>query len=444
MIIHKTAIGSFKGNEYENTYAFLGIPYARAKRFEYSELIRDYGSDFDATKMGNACPQYRQYYPNLGNPERLFYHKEFRQGIDFNYDEDCLNLNIYTPENASDCPVIIFFHGGGFNSGANSESPFDGSLLARQGIISVFVNYRVGVLGYFCHKEIEKRYQRNGNFGLDDQLQAIRWVKEYIEEFGGDKDNITIMGQSAGAISVQYLCLNHDHEGLFNKAIMMSGGGMFPKFALPKKASETYDYWDEFMKLSGCQSFEELKNANIRKIHDAYEAIRKKRKDNVNNVMPVIDGYLLKDDIDKLINDPLKLDYMLGYTSSDLYAPMMAYIGNRFARTNSAYVYYFDIDQPGDDNGAFHSCDLRYMFGTLETSWREFRERDKEVSKQLMDYLSNFTKTGDPNGSILPVWHKTDRNNKKVLCFTLEETKMGKPSYLKLIRNMFQRGVPKA
>ena len=84
------------------------------------------------------------------------------------------------------------------------------------------------------------------------------------------------------------------------------------------------------------------------------------------------------------------------------------------------------------------------MFGTLETSWREFRERDKEVSKQLMDYLSNFTKTGDPNGSKLPVWHKTDRNNKKVLCFTLKETKMGKPSYLKLIRNMFQRGVPKA
>ena len=444
MIIHKTAIGSFKGNEYEDAYEFLGIPYARAGRFEYSRLISVYGDDFDATQMGKACPQYRQYYPNLQSPERRFYHKEFRQGIDFIYDEDCLNLNIYTPKDEAKCPVIVFFHGGGFNSGANSESPFKGLELAKRGIIVVFANYRVGVLGYFCHEELNRRYQRNGNFGLDDQLQAIRWVKEHIGEFGGDKDNITIMGQSAGAMSVQYLCLDHENKGLFKRAIMMSGGGLFPKMARPKKAEDTYDYWYEFMKLSGCSSFEELKNADIRKIHDAYEAVRKKRKDNVHNVMPVIDGFLLKDDVAELINDPLPLDYMLGYTSSDLYAPLMAHIAERFARNNSAYVYYFDIDQPGDDNGAFHSCDLRYMFGTLDSSWRSFRDKDKEISKQLLAYLTDFVRSGDPNGDMLPVWHKTDKDNKKVLCFTLKDTKMGRPSYLKLIRNMLKRGEPNA
>ena len=443
-IIHKTSSGTFKGNRCENAYEFLGIPYARANRFEYCELIDSYEDIFDATRMGNACPQYRQYHPNLESPERLFFYREFREGIEFSYDEDCLNLNIYAPEDGTDHPVVVFFHGGGFNSGSNAEDPFKGLKLAEKGIVSVFANYRVGVLGYFCHEDIEKRYHRNGNFGLDDQLKAIRWVKKHIEEFGGDKDNITIMGQSAGAISVQYLCLDHDNEGLFNRAVMMSGGGMFPKFVFPKKAADTYDYYKQLMDLAGCKDLEEFRNADLKRIFDAYEDIRKIRKDSTYNMMPVIDGYLLKDDIGKLFADPLKIDYMIGYTSNDLYGPLMAFIGNRFARNNGAYVYYFDIDQPGDDNGAFHSSDLRYMFGSLESSWRPFRERDRAVSEQMMDYLSNFVRNGNPNSASLPVWNRTDRTDHRVLRFDPEETKMVRPSYLKLIFNMFAKGEPKA
>ena len=443
MVTLKTAIGTFLGNEDNNTYEFLGIPFARAKRFEYSKLIENYDV-FEATKMGNSCPQYRQLYPNLQSPERLFYYREFREGLTFNYDEDCLNLNIYTPVNAKGCPVIVFFHGGGFNSGSNSEEPFRGFELAKRGIISVFANYRVGVLGYFCHEKIEETFKRNGNFGLDDQLQAIRWVNKYIQEFGGDKNNITIMGQSAGAISVQYHCLNHDNEGLFNKAVMVSGAGMFPKFALPKKASETYDYYHEMIKLSGCKDFEEFKSADIKVIHDSYEAIRKIRKDSIYNMMPVVDGYLIKDDIDKLIKDPLKVKYMIGYTNNDMYAVMMAYIGNRFAKDNGAYVYFFDIDQPGDNNGAFHSSDLRYLFGRLDTSWRPFGNEHKKVSEMMMDYLSNFVRNNDPNDERLPEWHKTDRDNRKVLCITLNETKMNKTPYLRLLKNMLTKGEPKA
>jgi para-nitrobenzyl esterase len=224
----------------------------------------------------------------------------------------------------------------------------------------------------------------------------------------------------------------------------MSGGGMFPKFALPKKAEETYDYYRELMDIAGCRDFEEFRNADIKVIHDAYEEIRKRRKDNVYNMMPVVDGFLLKDSVDKLINDPLKIGYMLGYTSNDMYAPMMAYIGNRFAKDNGAYVYYFDIDQPGDDNGAFHSSDVRYMLGTLNSSWRPFRQRDHEVSKQMMDYLSNFCRVGDPNGEDLPFWNKEDRNSNKVMCFNVKETKMGRPSYFKMIKNMLLKGEPKA
>ncbi|MBR3001181.1 MAG: carboxylesterase family protein [Oscillospiraceae bacterium] len=443
-VMLKTTMGTFLGNMREGTREFLGIPYARAERFEYSERIGRYGEIFDATKMGNACPQYRQCYPNLGNPERLFYHREFREGIEFHYDEDCLNLNVYTPAEAENCPVILFFHGGGFNSGSNAEEPFRGYELAKRGVITVFANYRVGVLGYFCHEEIRKKYHRNGNFGLDDQLQAIRWVKDHIGEFGGDPDNITIMGQSAGAISVQYHCLNHGNEGLFRKAAMMSGGGMFPKFALPKRAEETYGYWQELMECVGCADFEKFRSADIQVIHDAYEEIRKRRKDSIYNMMPVVDGFLLKDSVEKLISDPLKVDYWIGYTSNDMYAPVMAYIGNRFAKDNGAYVYYFDIDSPGDGNGAFHSSDLRYQFGRLGTSWRPYRDRDWEVSGQMLDYLANFSGTGDPNGSGLPEWNKTGRRNGKVLCFRLKDTKMGRPSYLKLTKNMITKGAPKA
>ena len=442
-IILKTETGTFLGREELNTGVFLGIPYAAAERFSYCERRDCYEDVVDCRKMGNACEQYRKYYPHLDNPERLFYYKEFREGIDFRYDEDCLNLNIYTPLKAENCPVILYFHGGGFNSGSNAEEPFRGYELAKRGIITVFANYRVGVLGYFCHEEIQKKYHRNGNFGLDDQLQALLWVNKHIREFGGDPENITLMGQSAGAISIQYLCLNHDYKNDFRRAVMMSGAGLFPKFALPKKPEETYGYWQEMMAYANCQSFEEFQKADIKVIHDAYEKIRNNRNDSVYHMMPVVDGYLIKDSIDKLIRDPLKIDYMIGYTNNDMYAPLLAYIGNRFARENSAYVYYFDIDAPGDHNKAFHSSDLRYMFGRLETSWRPYKERDREVSAQMMDYLSEFVRSGDPDTKDLPVWQKTDKKHHKVMCFKEDKTGMGKASYLKLTRNWRKTGDPK-
>lgn len=442
-IIYKTSIGTFIGNKYDNAYEFLGIPYAKANRFEYCERIDEYG-EFDATEVGNSCPQFRGYHPHLDNPERLFYYKEFRDGIEFKYAEDCLNLNIYTPINASNCPVILFFHGGGFNSGSKDEDPFKGFKLVDKNTIVVFANYRVGILGYFSHEEIEKKYHRNGNFGLDDQLNAIKWVNEHIQEFGGDKNNITIAGQSAGAMSVQYLCLNHDNKGLFNRALMMSGAGLFPKISLPKKAKDTYEYWSELMELAGCKTFEEFKNADLRIMHDAYDEIKNRRKDNINNMMPVVDNYLIKDDVDKLIHNPLKIDYMLGYTSNDMFAPMLASIAHKYGKANNAYVYYFDIDQPGDNNGAFHSSDLRYVFGTLENSWRPYRQRDKEISNEMIDYLSNFAKNGDPNGNNLPLWKKMNEDNNEVLCFKLNETKMGHPSYFKLTKNFLTKGDPKA
>lgn len=437
------ACGELIGNEREHCLEFLGVPYAKAERFAYAELVDHWEGMLDATQPGAACPQNRHWHEHLEHPTRHFYWREYREGSTYHFSEDCLNLNIFTPKEAGNCPVILFFHGGGFDSGINCEDPFDGEGLASRGVVAVFANYRLGPLGYLTHEEIQRKYGRDGNFGLDDQLTAVRWVKAHIADFGGDPKNITLLGQSAGAISVQYLCLNPAHAGLFQRAAMMSGGGMFPRFALPKPAAETRAYWLDYMQLAGCESLEALKASSLDTLFDAVEKIREKRKDNIYNTMPVIDGKLIPAPVPELIRSPLPLSYLIGYTNNDMYAPVMAFIGNHYARANGAYVYYFDLDAPGDDNRAFHSSDLRYVFESLSGSWRPYGARDYEAARQLADYLANFARCGDPNGEGLPLWKPASRHAARVLHIGPEGTAMGRASYGKLTVNMLTKGDPK-
>ena len=399
----------------------------------------------DATKPGPACPQNRAVHEHLEQPTRRFYKREYREGLDFTYGEDCLNLNIYAPKDAKNAPVILYFYGGGFDSGINWESPFDGSALAERGIVAVFANCRVGILGYLCHAELKARYGREGNFGLDDQLRAIRWVKAHIRDFGGDPENITLMGQSAGAISVQYLCLNPENRGLFRRVVMLSGAGLFPKFSLPKPAEEARNYWTQFMEVGGFSDFDALKNAPLDALFDTVEKMKAVRKDAIYYTMPVVDGVLLPDRVDRLIKTPLPVDTLIGYTNNDMFAPVMAWIGNRYGRKNGAYIYYFDLNAPGDDNRAFHSSDLRYVFGTLDLGWRPYGDRDREASRELLGYLANFAKTGDPNGEGLPVWKRAkDGVRTRVLRIAKNGTKMGRAQYCKMLINMLTKGDPKA
>ena len=435
-----TPLGTIRGLDNGTCLELRGVPFGRAGRFEYAQPVERWDGVLDATAFGPGCPQNRAVHEHLEDPVRLFYKKEYREGSAFTYREDCLNLNIYVPYEASNAPVILFLYGGGFDSGLNAENPFDGSGWAKRGAVAVVANYRVGPLGYLTHEAIQKQYGRDGNFGLDDQLCAVRWVKEHISAFGGDGENLTLLGQSAGAISIQYLCLNPAHRGLFRRAAMMSGGGMFPKFALPRPAESTRPYWLQFMELMGCSTFEELKAAPLSRIFDAVERIKALRKDTVYHTMPVVDGALLPAPVDKLIETPLPVDYLIGFTNNDMYAPVMAHIGCKFGRKNGAYLYYFDLDAPGDDNRAFHSSDLRYMFGTLDRSWRPYGARDYEASGQMMDYLVNFARTGDPNGPGLPLWTR----GKPALRIGPKGTGMGSVPYGKLLKNMLTKGDPKA
>jgi para-nitrobenzyl esterase len=442
-IIRKTDFGTFKGNRKEEALEFLGIPYAGAQRFRYAELI-DHYDETDCTDYGFSCPQYRMYFPQLDNPERLFYHKEFREGITFHYDENCLNLNIYTPEDPKGCPVVLFLHGGGFNSGSNQEEPFRGYELAKRGIITVFANYRVGVFGYLTHEDIQNEYGRDGNFGLDDQRTALLWVRKHIAAFGGDPDNITLMGQSAGAIAIQYLLLDPRNQGLFCRVFMMSGAGLFPKFALPRKAESTREYWLQLMETAGCSALEELRSLDVRALLEAAQTMKEKRSDSLYHTMPVIDGLMLEKPVEKLMKHPLEVPCMIGFANNDMYAPLMAKIGCDYGRRHNGWVYYFDKDAPGDDNAAFHSSDLRYVFGRLEQSWRPYGARDREISAELLDYLASFAKTGNPNTRGRPGWQNCQDGFVNVLHIAEEKTAMGSVDYPKLVKNMIQKGNPKA
>ena len=436
--------GTLLGNERESCLEFLGVPFARAERFAYASPVERWEGVLDATRPGPGCPQNRAVHEHLEHPTRRFYKREFREGCDFSYSEDCLNLNVFTPKEAKNCPVVLFFYGGGFDSGLNSEDAFDGAGLAARGIVTVFANYRVGPLGYLTHEEIRAETGRDGNFGLDDQLTAIRWVRAHIADYGGNPENLTLLGQSAGAISIQYLCLNPANAGLFRRAAMLSGGGLFPKFALPRRAEDTHEYWLDFMREAGCETLDALRSAPLGALFDAVEALKARRKDNTYNTMPVVDGVLIPAPVDELIRAPLSLDYLITYTNTDMYAPVMAYIGNRFAKANRAFVSFFDLDAPGDKNGAFHSSDLRYVFETLDGSWRPYGARDREAAAQMADYLANFARSGDPNGPGLPLWERADANRARVLRIAPGGTAMGRADYLRLAFNFLTKGDPKA
>lgn len=431
-----TSFGTFRGKKREHCVSYLGIPYARAGRFEYAVPVDSYGGVFDAIGFGNACTQKRTYFEHLEIPERMFYHREFRDGTEFRHSEDCLNLNIYVPsvKDGKKCPVAVYIHGGGFDSGANSESPFDGDGLAQRGILTVFINYRVGVFGFFAHEEIQKEYGHDGNFGLDDQVKAVEWVKKHISEFGGDEDNITLMGQSAGAMSIQDMILSKKTEGLFQKAVLMSGCGKLPPFNGPRPVEKTRPYWLEVMKACSCTDLSEFRRLDPKVIFTGLEEVKKRRKDSLQNTMVQVDHYYLDSYTSKDFKTVRDIPTVVGFTNNDMVTLIWAKTAMKYGNAHKAYKYCFDVDAKGDKNKAFHSADLRYAFGTLESSWRPYGEEDKKVSSQMMDEFSQFAKTGSPNGEGLPLW----TNEKgKVLDITLLGSKMKRPPYGKLFLNTF-------
>lgn len=206
-----TGSGLLVGEKRGEVLRFMGIPYARAGRFEAPELLELPRGRFDARRPGPACPQRGSLEIRLGAylPPQS---------------EDCQNLNLWIPDAPppeGGWPVMVYLHGGSFTGGGGAVPIYDGSALARRGVIVVTLNYRLGPLGFLALPGLG---EGNGNFGLLDQITALRWVQKNIQTFGGNPDKVTLFGESAGAMSACALLASPLAEGLFSRVILQSGG----------------------------------------------------------------------------------------------------------------------------------------------------------------------------------------------------------------------------
>lgn len=414
----------------DGVVAYKGIRYATAGRWEYPRLVEKWDGVYSADKYGSCSYQPRSFYNEEENIKKIFYYNEFRRGESYDYSEDCLFLNIWTPEDAtpdSRLPVILYIHGGGFTGGCGHEKHFDDPVWPTKGVIAVTVNYRLGPLGFFCLPELAEEAGICGNYGLYDQLAAMKWVNKNISAFGGDPDRVTIMGQSAGAMSVQHHCTSPLTDGLFSAAVMSSGCGMSDMLmATPNKV---YPFWQKVMERSGCKSLAELRALSAEKLFAEWQSAKREVGGGMMSCTPVLDGRLIVKGA-----KPKNIPYIVGSNSHDMAPPILHSLtkgwGKRAGITK--YLYFFDRMLPGDTCGAWHSADLWYWFGRLDNCWRPMEEKDYDVSRQMTDYLCNFAKCGDPNGDGLTEWTTTSRGGRSLMIGE-GSTGMAKPNMLKLI-----------
>ncbi|MCF0074381.1 carboxylesterase family protein [Dyadobacter sp. CY261] len=390
--------------------------------------------------------------------------------------EDCLYLNVWTEKSGKPVgkkPVLVWIYGGGFVSGGAGCAIYDGEATAKKGVVFVSINYRVGALGFFAHPELTKESGKNasGNYGLMDQITALKWVKKNISQFGGDPDNVTIAGQSAGSMSVNCLVVSPQAKGLFNKAIAESGAGFGRNYPSLKQAED-----------AGLQAGQKLNATSL-------AALRKvPAEDILKNVTayrgPIVDGLVLPDDITAIYQaekqNPVTL--LTGWNQNEnavskpktatefqaqynqQYGPtaqtffqyypaqtdeQAAHSQNELARDISfglqnyswavaqaqqnkgAYVYRFTRKLPATgiyaNYGAFHTGEVAYAYDNLrfiDRSLRPLNETDDQLANLMSAYWVNFVKTGNPNGTGLPQWPAFNPNAPQIMLLG-DEVKAG-------------------
>jgi para-nitrobenzyl esterase len=391
--------------------AYKGIPFAAPPlgelRWKEPQPVIPWQGVKVADKYGDAASQ------TTWDPQS-FYGREWRASGSVPFTEDCLYLNIWTPaagKTGKNLPVAMWIHGGGYREGFSYEPEMDGGEeWASHGVILVQVTYRLGSMGFFSHPLLSAESPNgvSGNYGLLDQVAALKWIRNNIEQFGGDPENIMIFGQSAGAGSVQSLCASPLSRDMISKAIIMSGGGLSnlrPGVLLDTAQLANKTMMDHFEKTT-LEEMRALSFEDLRQMSADYTAATGKR------VMwsPVIDNYLLTGTFSNVALDGQIADipYMIGFTANDMNdmtKPVGDFCALRAEKSSKpAYAYLFARQLPGDENGAFHSADLWYVFHAFRHSWRPFTEGDHALSMQIVSFWTNFAKYGNPNGSDAVLW----------------------------------------
>jgi len=484
----RTAQGKVHGKTLNDgkVHAYLGLPYAAAPvgdlRWKAPQPAAKWESERDASKFAAHCAQ-----------GRVFDDMVFQ---DSGPSEDCLFANVYTPAEATDkskLPVMFWIHGGGYSGGGSNEPRHNGDSLPTKGVVLVTINYRLGVFGFLATQDLAKEANgAAGNYGLLDIVSALEWVKANIKNFGGDPDNVTIFGESAGSFAVSTLMASPMAKGLFQKAIGESGAAF--SGALSYDPLETREKADgDWVAGLGVHSIAELRALPTDKILEA----AKSKKDGFS---PDIDGRLLTEPVEatyaagRQAQIPLLAGWnrdegsfvaMRGMTveqwkdtavktfgeraaeflklypgdtdaqalrsaidyNSDTFIAFSTWKwleADRKAGDAPIYRYHFELAalpskyHPG--TFTFHSDDIEYVFGTLDTRPGEaIRPEDRKLSEEFQSYWTNFAKTGDPNGPGLPVWPKYGKNDELI---HLDSTITAAPDTLRPRYEFLLKGIP--
>jgi para-nitrobenzyl esterase len=427
--------------ETSGVYIYKGIPYAappvRDLRWKPPQPV----NPWEGVKVADT------YGPAAIQPPRQpgsFYYKEFFTDDGHQTSEDCLYLNICTPapgkKNAG-LPVAMYIYGGAFASGYSYEKQFlGGEEWVKHGVILVTINYRLNIFGFLAHPDLssENPNGASGNYGILDQISALKWVKNNIQQFGGDPKNITIFGQSAGAMSVQALVTSPLSKDLMQKAIMQSGGGVTDRSMLGGgQLTDAEQAGKDIMEFGGYNNLEAMRAVSSEDILALMNRARKERRGGMMG--PVIDGYVLTSNFseaagaDKIADIP----YIIGYNKDDMVGMkngLGQFCNLREENGGKAYAYEFARALPGDSAGAFHSAELWYVFHTLGNCWRPFTEGDYILSDYMVDAWTNFVKYGDPNGKDKEIWRPYSEENQQFMVFKLgasgdSEPAMGLPTH---------------
>lgn len=417
--------GILEGVQMDGYDVFWGIPYAKPPvgelRWRAPQEPEVWEGVYHADKYPNRSMQEAHPMPFF---DKEFYDDEERKTP---FSEDGLYLNIWTPakEAGEKLPVAMWIHGGAFLGGSGHEKEFDGAAYCKRGVILVTINYRLGPLGFLAHPWLTEENRAmggpgvSGNYGSLDQIAALKWVRENIAAFGGDPENITVFGQSAGGESTHTLTTSPLAKGLISKAIIQSGLGLTRDRTLADAERDGV----EFAQLAGVHSLEEMRSLSVEQVFAAAGPLigRGFATDSMT-FAPNLDGFLLEQGFDEALEqgNVHEIPYMVGSTKQDIRVDLekleQGELGivyecckrwgeeRRKSGHAPAWVYYFTRQLPGDEAGAFHSSELWYMFGTLSRCWRPSTEGDFKLSDRMMDYWTNFMKTGDPNGDGLPQW----------------------------------------
>ena len=438
--------------------AFRGMPFAAPpvgdRRWQPPAPVVGWTGVRDATAFGPPCLQ-----PVLGDWNRL----NAEHGR-----EDCLSLNVFTaawPAKGKQ-PVMVWIHGGGNSGGTGSTDFFAEGRLQRHGVVLVTINYRLGVFGFFAHPALTRASPKgaSGNYALLDQIAALTWVRDNIAAFGGDPANVTVFGQSAGAIDLSALAASPLARGLFHKAISQSGsitrhptpladleaaGEAWVKrqpvpagqeamaylrglsgAALLQAVADTepaarppveqaIDGW--VLTARPAQVFFAGTQAPIPMIvgHTSRELPMQQSAEQVRATIlrgvpaeqapAVLDAYGLANGgpglTDDPIDGPLSVQFIVDVQFRCTAVLQQAWIE---ASRHAAYGYQFDRPVAGREaEGAPHSAELVHVFGSFETGRRiggSYDDADRRLSDAMQRYWTNFAKTGDPNGPGLPAW----------------------------------------